>query len=491
VVGVNAALVVSLDQTISLDNLSRCCGSSATLRGLGAKLLERAAIDSRYCDAQTVFFALTGERSDGHNFIDSLFGAVGAVVVRSTWALDHAELCDALVQSGCGVITVDDPLMALQSWARGRVQSLKSLRRIGITGSSGKTTVKEMTQAVLSVAYKVWASPGNMNSVIGLPLALLAMAADTEIAICEMGISEPGEMAVLAGIIFPDLALITNIGTAHIGNFGTQLAIAEEKISICQNFLPEHRLFFPADCPYEQLVRQRCVGQVCIYGESVLPADQFYWQAIADGQRLVYAQTVLDLPLRGEHIRNDALGVIALARDLGLSMDQIVVGFSRFTVPPGRGQVHAGAITVVDDCYNANPDSMAQAILAAVESNTQIQAQGGRLVLVLGDMLELGDLSISAHQRIGQIAAASNAQLSVFYGPQMAVAYQAFQERQSSVGAGLYYREFTELADQLPAYLRENDYLILKASRGMALERLMPVIKEHMAKIVTKESMGV
>lgn len=441
----------------------------------GAGLIGTVALDSREAGSDSVFVAIKGERVDGHSFlVDLAKKSVPCAFVSKDVLLANPEYARHCQEAGMVLVAAGSGEEILQAWARLWRASFANLLVLGVTGSSGKTTVKDMLQAVLSPRFRTWASPGNLNSILGSPLAVLAMARDTECAIFEMAMSEPGEMVVLARMIHPRYALITNIGLAHVANLGSQDAIALEKKQITACFDETCHFFVPARDRYADFLARDVAGTVHYYGADADRADT--WRPDGEGgQYMTVPGGEIHIPLSGAHIRSDALAVYALALSLGLSPDEVIKGFGGFQPGFGRGQILKGNRTVILDCYNANPDSMEAAIVASVEYGL-----GSRRVLILGDMLELGAESGAAHRRIGRVAVESGSELIVFHGAEMAQAHdEALMTRKPDSECSIrHYPDFASLSLALAGLLQDGDQILLKASRGMALERLLPFIQE-------------
>lgn len=444
--------------------------------GSGNPLLRKVAIDSREADGSSVFVAIKGENVDAHDFlVDLARKGIPLALVAQTWLESHREELRLCLDAGMVLLAFSRGERGLQAWASVYRRKLGNLITVGVTGSSGKTTVKDMLQSVLSTRYKTWSSPGNLNSILGLPLAVLATEPDTELAVFEMAMSEVGEMAILADMVRPAYAVITNIGLAHVANLGSQRAIAFEKKQIASCFTGSERLFIPAYDSYGDFLAEGIKGKVLRFGSSDPQADTAWRSDGAGGQYLAISGTEIHLPLAGAHIRADALAVVGIATELGIGADQIRQGFLSFQPGFGRGQIIRGRYTIVLDCYNANPDSMAAAIRASAEFGL-----GSRRVLVLGDMLELGGESAAAHGLLGQQALASGAQVLVFFGTEMAHAFASASagNTASPMVEIRYCADFNELLTVVPGLLADGDQILLKASRGMALERLVPYIQE-------------
>ncbi len=451
---------------------SSLCG----LAGRPDLQIKRVCIDSRAAGPDSLFVALRGARVDGHDYLEAVARAgVGTALVAQAFADSHKDLLKKLEsEHGLVCLAVRDPLASLQDWAAAYLGTLSGLLRIGVSGSNGKTTTKEMLRQVLSIGKRVFASPGNLNSVIGLPLAALALDSRTDLAIFEMAMSEVGEMQRLARIVFPDLAVITNVGTAHIGNIGSREGIAAEKKQIFSGFAGTGLAFVPGDDDFADFLSHGIRGKVQRFGE-LDTAGYTGWSAWEGGQIIHWQGLDVHLRAAGKHIRSDALAVISMAVHLGIAPIDIQRGLESWTPAFGRNEILVGPVTVVQDCYNANPDSMS----ASLEAFMDLACDGGRRIAVLGDMRELGSHSPEAHRGLGQRVAGLDLDLVIFFGHEMAAAFQAWNETQATTGhmAAEHHADFESLVDSVRLKVMTGDRVLLKASRGMELERLTPILQ--------------
>jgi len=417
--------------------------------------------DSRAIKPGNVFVALKGENFDGHDHLDQAItrGACAAIVSRE-------------IPSSIRLYKVDDTLAALQQLASHYRDALRNsgTKVIAVTGSNGKTTTRHLIHAVLSAQLSGSQSPNSFNNHIGVPLTLLAASPEDDFVVAEVGSNHPGEIKLLAKILCPDAAIITNIGTAHIGNFGSREAIADEKSNLLNTIEPDGLAVIPNDEPLldqaiENIVDRvqiMCIGNdvQCTGQSSGMPAQLI---VLAGGEHMD-----ISLPLLGEHNITNALVAIAIGQWLGLDSNTITDALAKIQPVDMRAQIiKRGDITFINDAYNANPDSMRCAInmLANIETP-------GRRVAILGDMFELGDLGPDAHRAIGEqlVELGGRIDLVVLIGKlSMNAAHALSQEKVQT---------FVQYNDQLPrlvaAMLQPDDLVLIKASRGMALERLIP-----------------
>ncbi len=395
-----------------------------------------ATFDSRQVKPGMLYVALKGERTDGHAFVEQALaaGAAGALV-RANWP------CPAAVDES-RLIRVADTRLGFGDLARTYRQTLKA-KVVGITGSAGKTTVKELTAAFLRAGgFKVHATAGNFNNDLGLPLTVLNCPTDADFLVVEMGTNHPGEIAYLADIAAPDVGLISSIGTAHIEFFRTQDGIADEKGTLLAR-LPADGFAVLAreNDRYDRLVRM-----------SAAPVETV---SLADAEATALGEA-LKVRLPGRHNVLNALIAYGCARRFGVALDACLKALANFSLPGGRWRVvERDGITFIDDTYNANPTSM----IAALETFAAVPCDGRRIA-VLGDMFELGDRAAEFHAEVGRKAHALALDRLVTVG---ALA-------NANIGGDVQCASAEEARTALAAILKPGDLVLLKASHGMHLE---------------------
>ena len=415
--------------------------------------------DSRQLKAGNFFVPLVGERFDGHRFLEQLpaLGGQGAVV-----SLDWT----APLPSGLLHWRVDDTLAAYQQLALLHRRQL-GLPLVAVTGSAGKTTTRELIRAVLAPLGAIQASDGNNNNDIGVPLTVLGAGSDHAALVIEMGMRGPGEIARLSRCTEPDVAVITNIGTAHIGRLGSREAIATAKCEITAALHPQGVVVIPAGDPLlEQAlaaVWQGRVLRVRLEDDPDITADLI---GAARNDRLLLDEASIPLPLDGRHNARNLLLALAVGSHLGV--DPASAAQLQVNIPGGRNRrLQQGGLTLLDETYNASPE----AVLAALDL---LADQPGRRFAVLGTMLELGDRSIELHQQVAARAAALKLDGVVLVdggdeGHAMA-----------NVASGLDRLALVATPEAAAAplgqWLQAGDVVLLKASRGVALERLIPLL---------------
>lgn len=431
--------------------------------------------DTRSLGPGSLFVALQGERFDAHEFLAAAAetGATGAVVQRMP-ADAPAEL---------RYFTVEDTLSGLGRLAHHRRQSLQG-RVLGVAGSNGKTTTKDILRAALSTKYRVHATRGNLNNRIGLPLTLLATPEDAEVIVLEMGTAEPGEIAALVGIAEPDAGIITAIGEEHLEKLGDLEGVLREEMELLAGLGPEG-VGFVAEEPAELPARARDLlgaGRVRVAGfggEADLRPDG----ANADGvliqpdgtTRWSWRGHALHLPLPGRHNVRNALLALGLATEWGVPVEDAVRGVETMPAPSLRGEWRrVGEVRVLADCYNANPPSLA----AAIELLASLPAAGPKIA-VLGTMLEMGEGSDSLHRRSAEEIAARVGSGEVDRVVATGAFVRAFEPLAGELGDRLVLREDpVEAYAAIAASLTGTETILLKASRGEALERWLPLLEK-------------
>lgn len=428
------------------------------------------SIDSRNVETGALFVALQGKRSDGHCYVETAFaqGAVAALVNRGA----VAALVDTARRFGRTLLVVDDSLCGLQEAARAYLALFPQLIRVGITGSSGKTTTKELAAAMIGAEKPVVMNEGNLNSETGLPLSVFKIRAWHKVGIFEMGMNRRGEIAELAHVLQPHIALVTNIGTAHIGMLGGKEQIACEKRSIFTEFTGNETALLPAGDEYAAFLAENVKGNVSFFGEQCFPELGQIRDKGLEGSEIEWAGQTARFSLPGVHNVKNVLAAAAIARQIPVSAASIRHGIESFTPLFGRSEILRGPITVIRDCYNANPESMA----AAIQFCDSLEWQGRR-VYVLGSMLELGDDSANAHQRLGNILVESRADEVFLFGKETELTAEVLSGANHKVSF-VRTDDINTLAEALARTARAGDLVLLKGSRGCALERLTPVLQQ-------------
>jgi UDP-N-acetylmuramoyl-tripeptide--D-alanyl-D-alanine ligase len=427
------------------------------------------SIDSRTVSAGDLFFAVRGDRLDGHDYVQAAFarGAVSAVVSRAR----VATLPDAVL--ALPLLIAEDPLAALQSLAA-HVRRRWGKRVVAITGSAGKTTTKEAVAAALGAQLNVLKSRGNLNNGFGLPLQLLRLEPQHEIAVVEMGMNHAGEIAALARIAIPDWGVVTNVGTAHIENFPDgQAGIARAKLELVAALPASGVAFLNCDDPYLSQFGREFQGRVIYFGAGPCADPQTLdVREDLDGLHVRFraAQRTATLTLRllGSHNASNAMAGLAVALEAGVDLDAAVRAIEGLTAGDSRGEIIAveGAI-ILNDSYNSNPEALRSMI------HTLAARPATRRILVAGEMLELGDFGEKMHVACGQ--AAADAHLDLVAGVQGNAVHLAAAACAGGV-ASLFLPNAEEAGRWLKQILRPGDVVLVKGSRGVHLERAIEAV---------------
>src|SRR6267154_3075389 len=424
--------------------------------------LKFAAIstDTRTPSPESLFVALKGEKFDAHSFLDKARagGATAAIVRRGTPPV-----------AGLPFFEVDDTLTALGLLARARRRMLpEGTPVVAITGSSGKTSTKEMIRAALGARYRVHATAANLNNLIGVPLTILSAPDDTEALVVEAGASVPGEIARLRDIIEPTIAVITNIGYAHVEGFGSLEGVMAEKLSLLDR-APVAVLGSGPDAMWPEARRRTQVIPAALPGKSAddslldryLDKDGHPRLSLDSGEKVT-------LPALGIHQLENAQIALAVAQRAGVNRDAAVRALAGLQLPEGRGDLREiGGMAVIDDTYNANPASMRRAVQTA---DWLARRQRRPLVVVVGTMLELGPESARLHAEAAREIAQRKPALVAAVGTFARV----FEGQREALGGRLITAADADaLGPKLKSALRGNELVLLKASRGVALERVL------------------
>ncbi len=444
---------LTAQQIAEILGASVASGNPAALASCGV------STDTRALPKGAVFFALRGENFDGDSFAKAALELGAAVVVVHHW--------DGEVPANAAVIEVPDTLRSLQRLAHWWRKQL-DLPVVAITGSNGKTSTKDFTTAVLSRKFRVSATRGNLNNHIGVPLTVLATTPADEVAVWEMGMNHSGEIAPLCEIARPKYGIITNIGSAHIEFLGTRDAIAEEKGMLARALPVDGLLFIPASCDYNEYLRQRTKGTIIPVGNGrgLVRAEDLHFKADHTVFNLVIegeGSVEVTLPVTGKHMVTNALLAAGVGWKLGVPIAEIAAGLSSAKLTQGRlNRYQSQGVTVIDDTYNANPESMA----AAIETLADIPVENdGRRIIVLGRMGELGVHAPAAHLRTGELAAARG--LTVI----------AVGEGAEGIARGAndapYFPAFEDAAAWLSREAKTDDVVLFKGSRTATVEKVM------------------
>lgn len=446
---------------LTLKQIADWCGGKVSARFEHLRV-SRMQSDSRKVRSGDLFVALKGAKADGHDFAETAInhGAVAALVSRP-------------ISEKLPSIEVEDTLRAYGDIAAG-YRKLTGVKVVGITGSVGKTTTKEMTASILEAVYHTAKTEGNHNNNLGLPMTIMDMPENTEVAVLEMGMNHSGEMEYLSDIARPDLAIITNIGTMHIEHLGTREGILQAKLEIMRGMPDDGAGVFNGDEPLLWNIRAIGKHKKYYYGIENHACDVTATDIVEmdDGVRFVVhgfgQQFELFVPMLGRHAVYNALAATTVGLLLGVKPEQIQARFSSFHNTGMRQKIYVkNGVTIIEDCYNAGPESTEAAldVLAGIKTD-------GRRIAVLGDMLELGNRSAAEHYRIGRLAV-GKADLLLTYGE------HSVRTLTGAITGGMnpkntdHFDTHEDMAHMLKMRVSEGDVVLFKGSRGMRMEKVL------------------
>ena len=441
---------------ITLKQAAAWCGGFVEEKYENVEFLG-ASNDTRLLQKGQLFVALQGAR-DGNEFIPTAMEKGAAAVLCSRVMGDYPA------------ILVEDTRIALGKIAAGERQRLP-MKVVGITGSVGKSTTKEMVAAVLESTFRTAKTPANHNNDIGMPMAILAMPEDTQVAVLEMGMNHFREMAYLSQIGKPDVAVIVNIGTAHIEFLGTVSGILKAKMEIAEGMAPDGLLLLNGDDVMLRNLDQEIPQTVRYFGSDegcacrcgdIRSEDGFLRFRVDQGER----SFPVEMHLEGRHFVSDAMAAIAVGLELGVPPEKIQTSLLNFKNLAGRQETFCRfGFTFIKDCYNAGPESMEASLHVLGDKK-------GRKIAVLGDMLELGDRASAEHYRVGRIAA-ERVDWVLAYGPNASRVVSGCLTGGMPDSRALAFSDQTALQCELQRIARPGDVLLFKGSRGMHMENIL------------------
>jgi UDP-N-acetylmuramoyl-tripeptide--D-alanyl-D-alanine ligase len=449
-------------ETLTLSQIATFAGGTLA-SGDGNASVSRVSTDSRTLQPGDLFVPLRGGNFDGHKFVAQAVerGAAGAMV---------EEKWDGTVPADFGLIRAGDTLVAYQTLAANYRASLP-IKVIAITGSNGKTSTKDFVAATLAKKFRVTKTEGNFNNHVGLPQTILAANRDDQIAVWEIGMNHPGEIAALAKLAVPDAAIITNIGIAHIEFMGSREAIAKEKGALAEAVSSTGTVILNADDPFSEGIAKRTKAKIILAGieNGLIRASDISQNStgseftILEGAHRCRAQ----LPVPGIHMVQNAMLAVAAGRLFGLSLEECAVGLASTPLTKARLQIREiDGIEFIDDSYNANPDSMKAALRTLVELETE-----GRRIAVLGEMGELGAESERGHSEVGEAAATLRIdELIAVGGAGAAIARAA---RKAGLENSIAVDSVTDAAQRLGESTMPGDLVLVKGSRAARMERVL------------------
>lgn len=461
-------------KNLTLCNIAEACGGKLYYRGIeqeaAACEVAGVVLDSRQVEQNYLFIATKGERVDGHSFIPQVLEKGAAGVVCETVPED---------MKGCFIL-VEDSFQALKDIARFYREQL-DITVVGITGSVGKTSTKEFIASVLSVKYEVLKTAGNFNNEVGLPLTILKITDQHQVAVVEMGISDFGEMHRLSEIAKPDVCVITNIGQCHLENLKSRQGILKAKTEIFDFMKEDGLVCINGDDDMLETIEEVRGRKPMTFGlkeSNRVYADMVENKGLFGSSAKVHIDDVdfaVEIPLPGEHMVYNALAAACVGRVLGLTMEEIAKGIGQ--VQPVGGRSHLIRLedkVIIDDCYNANPVSMCAAIDLLTTALT-------RKVAILGDMFELGEKEKEMHGQVGRYAIEKDIDVTICIGDLSRNMYEAACQKAEEKGISkesIYYfagkKEFLEKRREI---LQKDDTVLVKASHGMAFEEIVKVLE--------------
>src|SRR5881296_572210 len=436
-------------------------------QGDGKRTVERISTDSRTIKKGELFVALRGENFDGHKFVGATAkgGSAGAIVDLK-WK--------GKVPKKFAIIRAHDSLLAYQKLAANYRKSLP-IKVLAITGSNGKTSTKDFGASVLGRRFRVTKTQGNFNNHVGLPRTILEATSRDEVAVWEIGMNHPGEVAALAKVAAPDVGIITNVGVAHIEFMGSREKIAEEKGALAQAVGAHGTVILNADDPFTRSIATRARGKVILAGTTAgnIRAGEISQSGtgtdftILEGAHRCRAQ----LPVPGLHMVQNALLAVAAGRAFGLSLEECAAGLVAAPLTKARLQIKdLGGVQFLDDSYNANPDSMKAALRTLVELDAD-----GKRIAVLGEMHELGDESERGHREVGETSAALKIDQLIAIGD--AATAIAEGARHAGLQKTTVVNSTSEAAELLNEIAAPGDLILIKGSRASRTEEVI----EHFA----------
>ena len=466
-------------KNLTAEEIAKVCRAELIKIGSPAsEIVERISHDSREGGDKTLFCAIVGEKYDGHDFIADAVSAGSQVVLLSSLP----ENTDGL---DFYAIRVEDTVKALGTLAA-YYKDFSDATFVAVTGSVGKTTTKEFISAVASASFKTHKTKGNYNNEIGLPLTLFDLSPDDKVSVLEMGMSARGEIEYMSKLVRPDIAVITNIGTSHLAALGTRENICAAKLEIVSGLKKDGSLMLNADEPLLFATRGHVEPEpefVSVYnrfGDYRAVNIRYLENGIM--YDLIYnnkAVTNVEIPALGRHNVYNSLIAYAVGVKLGMTDDMIRRGLLTFVSTDKRQNIYdVGGITVIDDCYNASPESMR----AAIDVLTSIASRRGvKPCALLGDMLELGEYSRLMHDQLGQYAAQMKVQKLYCYGAMADIVAEAAIKkgvRADNVYVSLDSDNPTEMAKMINSSMQSGDVLLVKASRAVSAERVIEALKK-------------
>src|SRR6266550_5265709 len=447
---------------LTLSQIAQFAGASLS-SGEGTVVINKVSTDSRTIKPGELFVALRGENFEGHDFVEA------AAKAAATGALVDLNWTGS-VPNNFVLLRATDTLQAYQTLAANYRRSL-ALKVLAITGSNGKTSTKDFAASVLTRRFRVTKTEGNFNNHVGLPRTILEGTSEDEVAVWEIGMNHPGEIAALSKIAAPDAAIITNIGVAHIEFMGSREAIAAEKGALAEAIEPQGTVILNADDSFSEGIAARTRAKVVFAGTTGGAVRAIEIRQSAEGSEFTIVEGAhrcrAQLLVAGTHMVQNALLAVAAGRAFGLSIEECAAGLAAAPLTKARLQIkEIGGVQFLDDSYNANPDSMKAALRTLVELDAE-----GKRIAVLGEMRELGAESERGHREIGEAAATLGVNQLIAIGDIAAAIADA--AGQAGLRKTTIVKSTSEAAEVLGEIAAPGDLVLIKGSRAARTEEVI------------------
>ena len=464
---------------LTADKVAEICGGTMYNVGCEHKVLfETVCTDSREADNTSMFVAIRGERVDGHSYISNVVKAGCRCVIAERIPLDV---------KGIAVIVVQDSIRAIRDIAQ-YIKSQVDIKTVAVTGSVGKTTTKEFLSAVLDRKFNLYKTEGNFNSTIGMPMSMLELSQRNDAAVFEMGMSGLGEIEFMSEAAQPDIAVITNIGSSHLEMLGSRENICRAKMEITAGLKDGGTLFLNGDEPLLQGHESERYN-VRYFGMKNEECDYFASNIRNTETGLVFDMRTpageykdIAINLAGSHNVYNAMVAFSVGIRMDMSEEAIREGLLSYRAAKMRQNIYnVGGITVIEDCYNASPESMNAAINVLGDT---AKVKGGRMIALLGDMRELGTTTATLHAGVGSYLAQKKADYLFTYG-ELSSQNLADGAVKNGMDENHIFRspvtDAEAVGQKLLSVLKEGDVLLVKASRGLAAENVLNYVKAQLA----------
>ncbi len=463
-------------ESVSISEIVKWCKGEIIKGDLNSKV-NSVSVDSRTCHGGSLFIPLEGEKVDGHKFIKEAFSTGARAALLSQKEYENIKTEKILIR-------VEDTLLALQDIAKNYRRKFH-IPIIGVTGSVGKTTTKEMIASALSTELEVLKNDGNLNGQVGLPLTILNLEKHHQVAVLEMGISQFGEMDKLSSIALADIGVITNIGISHMENLKTKENIREEKLKLLKNY--KGKYFLNGDSTLLFDIDKDKFKDVVYFGLN----GQFQYRAediLSDGESTTFTLVTTNfresvtIPCLGIHNVYNALAAISVSLSMGMYLDDIKSGILSYKGVAGREEIVCiNGVNIIDSSYNASPDSVKSliSVLRTILSN-------GRNIIVLADMLELGQQAEKIHYDLGKYIAVEGIDILITIGDLANFVNKGALSASAPIQA-LHFNSNKEVSDCICKLIKEGDKILVKGSRGMHVDEVVLDIKNYLSDLKNRK----